>query len=275
MHLSCLPVSFFPDITAGRMAVSQWAQIGAAAGLDAIDLSILFVPDRSPAAAAALRRGVEAAGMHVAMLATYPDFTHPDHGYRERELALEQDAVGLAAVLGAELVRVTAGQAHPPTTRDAGIKWATENLVRLVETTSHYGIKLVYENHAKPGAWDYTDFSQPPDIFLEIVQRTSQVGLGINFDTANATAFADEPLELLEQVIQRVTSIHAADTATRRRLNPVLLGTGLVSFGPIFGRLKQAGFDGWICIEEASFRGEEGVRAAAQFVRQTWNASLR
>ena len=48
MHLSCLPVSFFADILAGRMSVGAWARMGAELGLDAIDLSILFVPDRSP-----------------------------------------------------------------------------------------------------------------------------------------------------------------------------------------------------------------------------------
>ena len=62
MRLSCLPVSFFADIVAGRMSVGAWARMGAELGLDAIDLSILFVPDRSPAAVAALRREIEAAG---------------------------------------------------------------------------------------------------------------------------------------------------------------------------------------------------------------------
>ena len=49
MKLSCLPVSFFADILGGRMSVSEWARMGRELGLDAIDLSILFVPDRTPA----------------------------------------------------------------------------------------------------------------------------------------------------------------------------------------------------------------------------------
>ena len=48
MKLSCLPVSFFAEIIDGRMPVADWARMGADLGLDAIDLSILFVPDRSP-----------------------------------------------------------------------------------------------------------------------------------------------------------------------------------------------------------------------------------
>lgn len=271
MKLSCLPVSFFPDIIAGRMSVAEWAKMGAEIGFDGIDLSLLFVPGRSLKVARQMRRDVEGAGMRVVMLTTYPDFTHPDPMQRARELAEEQEAVMVAAELGAELVRVTAGQAHPETRREEGIEWATEGLMRLVESTQELGVTLVYENHGKPGSWQYPDFSQPPDIFLEIMRRTAPSGLGINFDTANATAFSNDPLGLLERVIPRLVSVHAAETAALGRLEMVVLGTGLVPFPALFGRIKKSGFNGWICIEEGSRSGRQGVEAAARFVRETWS----
>ncbi len=135
MKLSCLPVSFFPEITSGKMSVAEWARMGAELGLDAIDLSILFIPERTLASAARLRRQIEAEGMRVTMVTTYPDFTHPDRAQRLQELALEQEAIAIAAEVGAELVRVTAGQAHPETSIQAGVDWAIEGLTRLVETT--------------------------------------------------------------------------------------------------------------------------------------------
>ncbi|MDI7275054.1 MAG: sugar phosphate isomerase/epimerase family protein [Anaerolineae bacterium] len=273
MRLSCLPVSFFRDLQEGRMSIAAWAEMGARAGLDAIDLSIAFVPDRSASAVAALRRDIAAAGMSVAMLTTYPDFTHPDPACRERELSLAEETVRVAAGLGARLLRVTAGQAHPETGRDEGISWAVEGLTRLVERTAGTGVTLAYENHARPFVWDYTDFSQPPEVFAEIVRRTARAGLKVNYDTANATAFADDPLALLDLVIDRVVSVHAADTGVRGALKMVLLGTGLVDFPAVFRRLKRAGFDGWICMEEGSFQGEEGVRAAARYIRETWEAA--
>jgi len=273
MKLSCIPVSFFRDIIGGSMTIAEWARMGKELGLDAIDVSILFVPDRSRSAVAGLRKTIEAAGMRVAMVASYPDFTHPDAAQRDRELALAQEVVDVATGLGAEMVRVTAGQAHPETGREDGIRWATEGLQRLVDRTRKSGVRLVYENHGKPGAWTYTDFSQPPDIFLAIVRATASVGLGLNFDTANATAFSPDPLELLEQCIERVVSIHAADTAVHGELKPVLLGTGLTPLAAIFERLVQAGWDNWICIEEASFQGRAGVEKAAQFVRRLWDES--
>lgn len=273
MKLSCIPVSFFKEIIGGPMTVADWARMGKEIGLDAIDVSILFVPDRSRSAVAALRKSIEAAGMRVAMVASYPDFTHPDAAQRARELDLAQEVVDVAADLGAEMVRVTAGQAHPETGREDGIRWATEGLQALVDRTRRSGVRLVYENHGKPGAWTYTDFSQPPDIFLAIVKATADVGLGLNFDTANATAFSPDALALLEQCIERVVSIHAADTAVHGELRPVLLGTGLTPFAAIFQRLVQAGWNNWICIEEASFQGRAGVEMAAQFVRTLWGKS--
>jgi sugar phosphate isomerase/epimerase len=273
MLISCLPVSFFNDILAGHMTVAQWAAVGKAVGLDAIDLSILFIPDRSPATAATLRRDIEQAGMHVTMVTSYPDFTHPDPAQRARELEQAVNTVAVAQAVGASLLRVTAGQAHPETRREDGIAWAAAGLAQLMERARGSGITLAYENHAKPGAWTYTDFSQPPDIFLEIVRRTASAGLGVNFDTGNAAAFADDPCALLDQVIDRVVSVHAADTAVRGELKPVLLGTGITPFVPLFQRLRQRGFDGWICMEEASFQGQAGVAAAAAFIKRTWAAA--
>ena len=273
MKLSCIPVSLFKEIIGGSMSIVEWAQVGKEAGLDAIDVSILFIPDRSRVAVAMLRKAIEATGMRVAMVASYPDFTHPDAAQRAREVDLAQEVVEVAAGLGAEMVRVTAGQAHPETGREDGIRWATEGLRQLSDRTRKSGVRLVYENHAKPGAWTYTDFSQPPDIFVAIVKATADVGLGLNFDTANATAFSQDPLGLLEQCIDRVVSVHAADTAVRGELKPVLLGTGLAPLEAIFRRLVQAGWDNWICIEEASFQGRDGVAKAAHVVRQLWDRS--
>jgi sugar phosphate isomerase/epimerase len=273
MKVSCLPVSFFDDIIAGRMSVGQWAQMGVELGLDAIDLSILFVPDRSPGALAATRRQVQDAGTSITMITSYPDFTHPDPAQRTRELDLERGVVDVAAALGAPYVRVTAGQAHPEMDREKGVRMAIEGLTELAELTAGSEVTLVYENHAKPGAWVYTDFSQPPELFLEIADAVAPAGIRINFDMGNATAFADDPVALLDCVIDRVETIHASDTRAAGTLEHVLLGTGATPYRRIFARLKQAGWDKWICMEEASRKGRDGVAAAAAFVRTTWEAA--
>ena len=273
MQLSCLPVSLFKDIIGGRMTVGEWAQMGADIGLDAIDISILFVADRSPSALERMRGDIQAAGVELAMVTTYPDFTHPDKAQRERELVREREAVEVSATLGAKFIRVTAGQAHPQTGRAQGIAWAVEGIRKLHEAVGDLGPHLLFENHAKPGAWEHHDFAQPSDIFLEIVRATADLGLGVNYDTGNAASFEKDPVALLSQVIDRVVTIHAADTSVVGELRHCLLGTGVTPFADLFRRLHQAGWDNWICIEEESYGGRQGIEADVRFVRDTWEAT--
>ena len=73
----------------------------------------------------------------------------------------------------------------------------------------------------------------------------------------------EDPLALLDEVIDRVVSVHASDSAVRGELRHVLLGTGVTPYPAPFERLARAGWDGWICMEEASFMGRAGVKADA------------
>jgi sugar phosphate isomerase/epimerase len=248
----------------------DWARIALDVGLDAIDLSILLIKERRQDYLEEIREELENCGIGVTMVTTYPDFTHPDPAQRAREIAKSGEEIAVAAQLGAKLVRVTAGQAHPDTGRDDGIAWAVKGLTDVLEIAGDHSLTLVFENHYKAPIWQYADFSFPTDIFLEIVKRTSGTALGVNWDTANTLAYGDDPIPVLEKVLDRVVSVHAAETARRGDLKPVLIGTGLVPFHEMFSMLKEAGFDGWLCIEEASQQGESGVEAATQFIRRTW-----
>ena len=270
MKLSCLPVSYFRDIISGKLSVGQWARQAADIGLDAVDLSVLFFKTREPAYLGSMRRDVEGAGLRVAVINTYPDLTHPDPAERKRELSQLETDIASIGLLGAEMARVTAGQAHPETGRKDGIAWAVEGLTRAVDAAERHGVKLVFENHSKPGAWKYPDFCYPPEIFLEIAERLENTAVRILFDTANPVAYGSDPLPVLQRVIGRVLCVHAADTRMRGTFEPVLIGTGAVPFGMVFSMLKKSGYDGWISIEEASRLGPSGVARAVEFVRRTW-----
>jgi len=270
VKLSCLPVSFFQQIIDGEMTVAEWAQMGAEVGLDGIDLSVLFLKSLEPAYLDKMRQEIESAGMGVAMVTSYPDFTHPDPAERQRQIELERTYIEAVGRLGSEMIRVTSGQAHPGLNEKEGIRWALEGLKACEEAGQKAGVRLVLENHGKPGCWEYSDFDQPTHIFLALAEGIKDTTIGINFDTANPIAYGDDPLPILETVIDQVVSIHAADTDTRGALNHVLLGTGLVPFRELFSYLKQANFDDWICMEENSQLGQQGVQDAADFIRKIW-----
>ena len=270
MRVSCLPVSYFGSIVGGEMSVGQWAKQGADLGLDGIDLSCLFLESLEPSYLDEMRGSIEATGMRVAMLCTYPDFTHPDSGERVRQIDLERAHIEAAGRLGCELVRITAGQAYPALDEREGIQWALDGLKACEGAAEESGVRLVLENHSKPGCWDYADFDLASHVFLALADRLRDTTIGINFDTANPIVYGDDPLPVLEHVLEQVISVHAADTRNWGVLDPVVLGTGLVPFRELFSYLKRNGFDGWICIEEASRTGARGFEHAVSFVRRTW-----
>ena len=65
-------------------------------------------------------------------------------------------------------------------------------------------------------------------------------------------------------------TVHAADTPIKGQLLPVIIGQGIAPIAETFQRLQRGGWDGWVCIEEASNQGRRGVEEAAEFVRKTW-----
>jgi len=275
MKLSCLPVSYFRDIIEGRMSLGQWASQAVRLGLNAIDVSILFFRNHEPGYVGTARNEIEAEGMRVAVLNTYPDFTHPDEKEREKQIAQCRKDIETAGQIGAGMVRITAGQAHPGLQREEGISRAVQAITGLVDTARNAGVVIVYENHSKPGVWEYPDFSHPTDIFLEIAGALDGTPVRILFDTANAPAYGDDPIPLLKKVIDRVACVHAADIKSFGALEPVVIGTGIVPFRRIFMMLQDAGYDGWISIEEASGCGEMGVEQAVRFVRNTWEEAAQ
>ncbi|MEL7603804.1 MAG: sugar phosphate isomerase/epimerase family protein [Bacillota bacterium] len=270
MKVSCLPVSLFSDITQGRISLKDWAEAQERMGLDGIDVSMAFFHNHTPAYMRQTYEMLQKAGAQIVMAAAYPDFTHPAALQREREAAYFIRDIALCSQLGIPYIRGLAGQAHPGVTARDGIRWAVEGIRRCAEAADRMGVTMLYENHSKPSAWDYVDFSHPTGIFLAVAEGIRGTGVRINFDTANTLVYGDDPLSVLAQIIDRVETVHVADVQEKGKLSSVTIGTGAVPLREIFTMLKQHGFDGWLCIEEASDRGFEGIREAVRNVRTLW-----
>ena len=271
MKLSCLPVSLFPDISSGKISVKEYARLCKRLALDGFDLGIVLLKNHTPAYIKQFNKDCDEIGLLPAMITTYPDFTHPDPVQRDREFEYLRHDIALASNVGARFLRITAGQAHPDMPVEKGIDLVVDNFRNIAPVAEKFGVKLVYEDHSKPGAWDYMDFSNPPDIFLAIASQIADTGIGINFDTANILVSGNETtLDVLKQVVDNVESIHVAETATLGKMVPVLLGEGLAPIREVFQLLKKHGWDKWLCIEEWSNMGIKGVIEAVKYTRKLW-----
>lgn len=271
VKISCLPVSLFSQIIEGKISLSEWIDIASDCNLNGFDVSIMFLKNNTPVYLRQIKEMLAQKSIPAVMCTTYPDFTHYDEMQRRRELDYFKRDIAICSDLGIPYLRVLAGQAHEKTPIEEGIKWAVEYIRKAAETADEYGVKLVYEDHGKPGAWDYIDFTYPPHLFLQVVEGIWDTSVGINFDVGNITAYGEDPVLILDKIYPKVETIHVSDMAEKGVFAPVAIGTGATPLKETFHYLKEKNFGGWLCIEEASFKGIDGVKQAAQTVRDLWN----
>jgi sugar phosphate isomerase/epimerase len=145
-------------------------------------------------------------------------------------------------------------------------------------------LTLTLENHYKDNYWTYPEFAQAGDVFCEILDRVPSRRLGVNYDPSNALLAGEDPLALLARVKDRVVTMHASDRGLkpgytladlRVQENTVgyasvlqhgEIGKGLNDFDAIFSTLRDAGFNGWISIEDG-VTGMDELRRSAEFLR--------
>ena len=270
MKLSCLPVSLFGEINTGKMPIEEFFALAEEIGLDGIDISMNYLHCHSAVYVREMRERFEKQKLPVIMCATYPDFTNPDPMQREREVAYFNADIALCDALHIPYLRILAGQAHPGVDPEQGIAWAVECMKRCAAFAEKTGVTLVYEDHGKPGAWDYIDMTYPPELFLKTVEGIRDTSIGINFDIGNIVAAGEDPVKIAKMILPKIKTIHVSDMEAFGTFKPVLVGTGATPLKEVFRTLKEGGFDGWYCIEEASNTGFDGIRKAVANTRRIW-----
>jgi sugar phosphate isomerase/epimerase len=106
----------------------------------------------------------------------------------------------------------------------------------------------------------------------------------VNYDPSNAVLAGDDPYELLDMVLPRVVTMHASDRfLTTGSLDDLrqadgtlgyspnlrhgIIGQGLIDYDRVFSTLANAGFDGWISIEDGE-AGMEPLQESVTFLRR-------
>jgi sugar phosphate isomerase/epimerase len=293
MPLAAFPKCFLDDLCVAKtMSLDAWVdQAAAELDVDGLEFYWGFTP-RSEPEITRIRGRIEARGLTMPMMCYSPDFTQPDAAARTREVEAQRQVIGVTAQLGGKLCRVLSGQRRPEVSNDEGVRIAAECITALLPDAEQHGITLILENHYKDGYWQFPEFAQRRDVFLQLLDAIPvSPWFGVNYDPSNAIIAGDDPLELLEAVKHRVVSMHASDrffeggTAEDLRrlgghtgyasiLKHGVIGRGLNDYDAIFSKLASVGFQGWISIEDGDDPrvGMEHLRLSAEFLRAKMRA---
>ena len=289
VRIAAFPKCYLDALVVQRsMTVFDW--IGIAAQLPHVEGTELYPPaleSLQPAYLGRVRSALDDAGLEAPMMCASPDFTQADAAARSEQVATMRSVITAVAQLGGSTCRVLSGQRRPDVARADGIRWAVDAITSLLPHAESHGITLVIENHYKDGYWTHPEFAQDRGTFLEIVSAIDSPWFGVNYDPSNALVAGDDPLELLEDVIDRVVTMHASDRhfeggtiedLRRFDADPVagyapmlrhgVIGEGLIDYDGVFAILAKHSFDGWISIEDGDdpAAGPEHLRRSAEFL---------
>lgn len=291
MPLAAFPKCFLDRLCeTGEMSVDDWIDSSLELDVDGLEFYWGFTPHESFAEMDRLKRRVEAQGRSIPMMCYSPDFTRPDPRARRREVDTQKRAIEVTAELGGSYCRTLSGQRRPDIEFELAMEWVVESILECVEHAAKHEITLILENHYKDGFWNYPEFAQKKEAFLELLDRLGEPScLGVNFDPSNAVIAGEDPIELLEAVKERVVTMHASDRffegGTIEDLRRVeahpqagyagmlkhgVIGEGVIDYDRIFSILKEQNFQGWISIEDGDDpeRGMENLHTSADFLRR-------
>ena len=272
MKISAFPKCYLDDIAGTRtMTVFEWIDMAKTLNADGLEMYEGFFTSLDDDYIQTVGDAIHSAGFEMPMLCCSPNFTDPDPDARKKAIDQEIKMIHITRLLGGEkaVCRVLTGQRYPDVTREQGLQWVAECIEQILPVAREYKIILGLENHYKDGFWKYPEFAQKMDVFLDVLNAIPEREyFGVQYDPSNAIVAGDDPIELLRAVADRVVSMHASDryltdgvTLEDLRqsdgtmgyspsLKHGVTGKGLNDYDTIFHILRDAGYKGWVSIED-------------------------
>jgi sugar phosphate isomerase/epimerase len=273
------------------MSLFDWIDLASTLEVDGVEMYPGFFESFEPDYLDRIKNHLNQKQLQAPMMCASPDFTIPDSDARQLEVEREKQMIAVTAQLGGGYCRVLSGQRRAEVSPKDGIRWSVECITSLLDFAAEHNVILNMENHYKDGYWQYPEFAQHLDLFLEIVNAIDSQWFGVNFDPSNAIIAGEDPLEVLAAVKHKVVSMHASDryllsgtledlnlqdgtAGYAKNLKHGVIGNGLNDYDAIFSTLREVGFNGWISIEDGE-NGMDELRESVRFLRHKINEHWR
>lgn len=267
-----------------RLTLPEFLRKAASLGYAAVEISgkrpHLSPLDTDEAMLAEVRTAAAAAGVEIATIAGYTDFTAgratPEVPYIELQLAYIERLARLAKALGAKIVRVFSGYSPEAAYYQSDWDKCVKALAEGAALASDHGVTLGLQNHH--------DIGLAVDAFEMLLDDVGHANLKAMFDPWSPALVGEDLYRAARRLAPRMVQTTLADYVrinryayeptliNYRRLEPptvraVPLGEGFLDLEAFFAGLKEGGFQGYVAYEMCSplrgGGGEANLDAAA------------
>lgn len=280
--IAAFPKGFMDELCVHHtMTLFEWIEMASTLGVEGLEFYTGFLND-DEGFLREVKDCLEKHELRMPMLCCSPDFTQPDPELLHAEIEREKRMIELTAFFGGRFCRVLSGQRRPGLSREAGVTQVVRVLKSLLPFAEKHDVVLTMENHYKDNYWQYPEFAQKMDIFIEIVEQIDSPWFGVNYDPSNTILAGEDPIELLKKIKHHVVSMHASDryltsgtiedlrkeedsVGYASRLAHGVIGKGINDYDAIFSTLSEVGFNSWISIEDG-MNGLDELRESVRFL---------
>ena len=280
--IAAFPKCFMDELCVHHtITLFEWIEMASTLGVEGLEFYTGFLND-DEGFLREVKDCLEKHELRMPMLCCSPDFTQPDPELLHAEIEREKRMIELTAFFGGRFCRVLSGQRRPGLSREAGVTQVVRVLKSLLPFAEKHDVVLTMENHYKDNYWQYPEFAQKMDIFIEIVEQIDSPWFGVNYDPSNTILAGEDPIELLKKIKHHVVSMHASDryltsgtiedlrkeedsVGYASRLAHGVIGKGINDYDAIFSTLSEVGFNSWISIEDG-MNGLDELRESVRFL---------
>lgn len=229
------------------------------AGVTHIDVTNL-----TDAAVQRIRGLVDKHKVAISGLGYYPNPLHPDPDHRRQVVEHLKKVIQAAPRLGVKVVNTFVGRDQHKSVRD---NWPVFDQVwpELIGFAEQHGVVIGIENCPMLFSQDEwpggTNLATTPANWRAMFEKIPSKSWGLNFDPSHLVWQQIDAAAAIREFGPRIVHAHAKDTRVdRHKLHdegilglgwqtPKIPGLGDVAWGPFFGALTDAGYNGPICIE--------------------------
>lgn len=252
-----------------RLSLAEFFRKAAALGYQAVEISgkrpHLSPLDHNDQSLAELKSAAHAAGVEIATVAGYTDFTAgratPEVPFVELELAYVDRLAQMAKATGARVVRVFSGYSPEVANYQADWEKCVKALREAAALAESHRIVLGLQNHHDVGI--------ATDAFEMLLDDVGHANLRAMFDPWSVALIGEDLYRAARRMAPRMCQTTLADyvrleryayepaLVNYRRLDPptvraVPLGEGFIDFEAFFAGLKEGGFNGYVAYEMCS-----------------------